>query len=125
MKQDIQMEVLKLQAELCKALSDPKRLHIIKELRGGERTVSELTDILGLKQSNTSQHLAVLRRIGIISPRKDGSTVYYRLANPKIAEACDLVHEVIAEQLQNQPIAFKTYVIFGSTLPGKWRRYEL
>ena len=105
MKQDvIKMEVLKLQAELCKSLSDPKRLHIIQELRGGERTVSELTDILGLKQSNTSQHLAVLRKIGIISPRKEGSTVYYSLVNPKIAEACDLVHEVIAEQLQSKHI---------------------
>ncbi|HEX9976873.1 MAG TPA: ArsR family transcriptional regulator, partial [Dehalococcoidales bacterium] len=60
--------------------------------------------ILGLKQSNTSQHLAVLRKIGIISPRKEGSTVYYSLVNPKIAEACDLVHEVIAEQLQSKHI---------------------
>jgi ArsR family transcriptional regulator, virulence genes transcriptional regulator len=102
MKQEIQMEVLKLQAELCKALADPKRLHIIKELREGERTVSELTKLLGLKQANTSQHLAVLRRIGLISFRKDGNTVYYRLTNAKIAEACDLVHEVIAEQLHNQ-----------------------
>lgn len=101
MTQEINMEVFKLQAELCKALSDPKRLHIVKELREGERTVSELTDILGLKPSNTSQHLAVLRRVGVISSQKRGSTVYYRLANPKIAEACDLVHEVIAEQLRN------------------------
>jgi len=105
MKQDvIIMEVLKLQAELCKSLSDPKRLHIIQELRGGERSVSELTEILGLRQSNTSQHLAVLRKIGVISPRKEGSTVYYKLANPKIAEACDLVHEVIAEQLRSKQI---------------------
>ena len=104
-KQDvIRMEVLKLQAELCKSLSDPKRLNIIQELRGGERTVGELTEILGLKQSNTSQHLAVLRRIGIISPRKEGNTVYYELVNPKIAEACDLVHEVIAEQLQSKQL---------------------
>ena len=102
MKQDIQIEVLKLQAELCKALSDSKRLHIIMELRGGERTVNELTHKLGLKQSNTSQHLSILRRAKVVSFRKDGSTAYYRLANPKIAEACDLVHEVIAEQLQNK-----------------------
>jgi DNA-binding transcriptional ArsR family regulator len=95
------MVALKLQAELCKSLSDPKRLHIIQELRTGERTVSELADILGLKQSNTSQHLAVLRNIGVVSPRKEGNMVYYRLANPKIAEACDLVHEVISEQLQS------------------------
>ena len=96
---EVKTEVLKMQAELCKSLSDPKRLRIIQELREGERTVSELAEILGVKQSNTSQHLAILRKIGIISPRKEGSTVYYQLVNPKIAEACDLVHEVIAEQL--------------------------
>jgi ArsR family transcriptional regulator len=89
-----------LQAELCKALSDPKRLQIIQELRGGERAVSELVGLLGLKQSNTSQHLAVLRRLGVVLPRKEGNIVYYRLADAKIAEACDLVHEVIAGQLR-------------------------
>ena len=93
-------EVLRLQAELCKSLSDTKRLQIIQELRCGEKAVSELADILGLKQSNTSQHLAVLRRIGIIVPRKEGNVVYYRLADTKVAEACDLVHEVIADQLR-------------------------
>jgi ArsR family transcriptional regulator, virulence genes transcriptional regulator len=102
MKDAVQMEVFKLQAELCKALSYPKRLHVIKELREGERTVNELTALLGLKQSNTSQHLAVLRRVGVVTTRKDGSTVYYRLADPKIAEACDLVHQVITEQLKGQ-----------------------
>jgi DNA-binding transcriptional ArsR family regulator len=96
----IRKEVLKLQAELCKSLSDPKRLQIIQELRGGEKSVSELAGILGLKQSNTSQHLGVLRRVGVIIPRKEGHTVYYRLADAKIAEACDLVHELIGEQLQ-------------------------
>ena len=93
------IEVLRLQAELCKSLSDPKRLRIIQELRSGERTVSELADLLGLKQSNTSQHLGVLRRIGVIEPRRAGNIVYYRLSDAKIAEACDLVHEVIAGQL--------------------------
>jgi DNA-binding transcriptional ArsR family regulator len=92
-------QVLSLQAELCKSLADPKRLQIIQELRGGERSVGELAATLGLKQSNTSQHLAVLRRIGVIVPRKEGNAVYYRLADAKIAEACDLVHEVIAAQL--------------------------
>jgi DNA-binding transcriptional ArsR family regulator len=100
MKEDeIKTEVLRMQAELCKSLSDPKRLRIIQELREGERTVSEIAEILEVKQSNTSQHLAILRKTGIISPRKVGNTVFYRLISPKIAEACDLVHEVIAEQL--------------------------
>ena len=94
------LEVLRLQSDLCKSLSDPKRLFIIQELRDGERTVTDLARTLGLKQSNTSQHLAVLRKIGLISPRKEGSTVYYRLTSPKIAEACDIVHEVINERLR-------------------------
>lgn len=97
---DSRMEVFHLQAELCKSLSDPKRLCIIHELRHGEKSVSELAGSLGIKQSNTSQHLAILRKAGIIIPRRDHSTVYYSLVNPKIAEACDLVREVIAEQLR-------------------------
>ena len=60
----------------------------------------ELSNIIGLKQSNTSQHLAVLRKTGIIVPRREGSTVYYHLAHHKVAEACDIVREVIAEQIQ-------------------------
>ncbi|OGO31522.1 MAG: hypothetical protein A2Z29_10615 [Chloroflexi bacterium RBG_16_56_11] len=99
MRDEIDFEILKLQAELCKSLSDPKRLHIIQVLRTGEKTVGELTGILGLKQSNTSQHLAILRKIGVAASRKEGNNVYYRLANIKIAEACDLVHEVIGQQL--------------------------
>jgi DNA-binding transcriptional ArsR family regulator len=98
---NLETEVLRLQADFCKSLSDPKRLYIIQQLRRGERTVNELAGMLGLKQSNTSQHLAILRRIGVVITRKEGNMVYYRLAHPRIAEACDLVHEVIAEQLQS------------------------
>jgi len=96
------MEIFQLQAELCKCMSDPKRLCIIHELREGERSVHELAELLGMKQSNTSQHLAVLRKAGVITPRKEGSTVYYKLVNHKIAKACDLVREVIAEQLRSK-----------------------
>jgi len=103
---DERTEIFQLQADLCKSLADPKRLMIIHELREGERSVSELAESLGLKQSNTSQHLAVMRKTGIITRRREGSTVYYSLVNPKIAEACDLVRGVIADQLQkNQRLA--------------------
>jgi ArsR family transcriptional regulator len=98
---DGKVRVFHFQAEFCKSLSDPKRLRIIHELRDGEKSVGELAQSLGLKQSNASQHLAVLRKTGIITPRREQSTVYYRLVNPKIAEACDLVREVIAEQVRS------------------------
>lgn len=99
---NIKQRILKRQADFCRALGDPKRLNILNELREGEVMVNNLADRLGLKQSNASQHLAVLRRIGLISPRKVGNIVYYSLANPKIMEACDLVHEVIAAQLMHE-----------------------
>ncbi|MBT9149363.1 MAG: ArsR/SmtB family transcription factor [Dehalococcoidia bacterium] len=103
---DERTQIFRLQAELCKSLADPKRLMIIHALREGERSVSKLAEGLGLKQSNASQHLAVMRKAGIITPRRVGSTVYYSLVNPKIAEACDLVRGVLADQIQrNQSLA--------------------
>jgi len=99
-------DVFQFQAEFCKSLSDPKRLRIIHELRQGEKSVGELAENLGIKQSNTSQHLAVLRKAGVVIPRRENSTVYYRLVNPKIAEACDLVREVIVTQFRrNQELS--------------------
>ncbi len=97
---DSTSDVFQFQAEFCKSLSDPKRLRIIHELRQGEKSVGELAESLGIKQSNTSQHLAVLRKAGVVVPRRENSTVYYRLVNPRIAEACDIVREVIAAQFR-------------------------
>ena len=93
-------QIFQLQAELCKSLSDPKRLRIIHELRDGSKSVGQLEQSLGLKQSNTSQHLAILRKTGIVVARREQSTVYYSLANAKIAEACDIVREVLADQFR-------------------------
>ena len=98
------LEVFRLQAELCKSLADPKRLMIIHHLRDGPRSVGDLAEVLGLKQSNTSQHLAVLRKAGVISPQRQGNTVYYSLAIPRIATACDMVREAVAERLQRNHI---------------------
>ena len=100
MADDNHMELIYLQSEFCKCLSDAKRLMIIHELRDGEQSVGELAETLGLKQSNTSQHLGVLRNTGVIVPRREGSTVYYALVSPRITQACDLVRSVIADQIQ-------------------------
>jgi len=93
-------EIFRRQAELCKSLSDPKRLMILNVLKDGPKSVSELAEMAGLKQSNASQHIGVLRRAGVIKPQRDGNTVYYSLVTPKIAAACDMVRQVIAEEIQ-------------------------
>lgn len=100
MRQDSSPQLFRLQAELCKSLADAKRLMLLHELRSGPRTVNELAEILGLKQSNTSQHLAVLRKAGLVASQRQGNAVYYSLDNPRIATACDLVRDIIADQLR-------------------------
>jgi DNA-binding transcriptional ArsR family regulator len=103
MKHGNKAQIFEMQADFCRCLADPKRLMIIHELREGEKSVGELSQILGLKQSNTSQHLAVLRKAGILLPRKAGNVTYYSLVSAHIAEACDLVRKAIASQLDRGP----------------------
>ena len=93
-------QIFKMQADICKTMSDPKRLMIVHELRLGELSVGELTSRLGLPQANISQHLSLMRKRGVVTTRREGTTIFYRLASEKIAEACDIVRCVLAEQLE-------------------------
>ena len=93
------LELYKLKAELCKTLSDPKRLIIISELRTGEKVVGDLANTLKIPHAVVSRHLAVLRNKGVVRPRREGTNVYYSLTDTKIAVACDLVHEVLINQI--------------------------
>lgn len=85
-------------AELLRVLGDPKRLRLVDSLRSGERCVGELAVLLGVAMPNASQHLALLRAAGLVGSRREGATVYYRLVEPRIAEACDVVHEIVADR---------------------------
>jgi len=99
-------ELFRLKAELCKTFADPKRLMIINELREGERSVGDLVAKLASPQAAVSRHLAVLRHRGIVVTRRKGASVYYRLANPRIVEACDIVHSILMDHLaQNRDLA--------------------
>ncbi len=95
-------ELYELHARICKAIADPKRLLIISELRGGPMTVGDLSESLEISQSNTSQHLAVLRDRGIVTAQKDGLNVYYRLSSKKVLRAIDLLREFMVEQIGDQ-----------------------
>lgn len=92
-------EVFAVHAELCKVLTDPKRLHLIDALRYEERSVGDLAEELGMSLPNTSQHLALLRRAGLVATRRESTTVFYKLTEPRIAQACDLVHAIVADRL--------------------------
>ncbi len=92
--------IYEMHAEICKTLSSGVRIEILDCLRSGEKTVSEITRDLGLRQANISQHLAVLRQRGVVSTRRDGAKVYYGVSNPKIVQACQLMREVLLEELK-------------------------
>lgn len=94
------LELYKLRAELCKTFSDPRRLIIIDVLRDGEKSVGELVKILEIPQAGVSRHLSILRDKGVVTTRREGTTIYYRLVDSKIGEACDLVHEILLNQLE-------------------------
>lgn len=102
MDADISAQLHELHARLCKAIADPKRLLIINELRDQELSVSDLCESLSLAQSNVSQHLAVLRERGVVTTRRDGTTIYYRLRSQKVVQAVDLLREFMAEGLTEQ-----------------------
>ncbi len=93
-------QLYKLHASICHTLANPKRLEIIDQLRRGEMSVTELTEALGISQANLSQHLAIMRQKGIVTTRREGLSIYYRLSNPKINQACDLMRQVLLEHLE-------------------------
>lgn len=87
-------------AEMCKVFSHPKRLELINILRHKELSVSELGERLELSPANLSQHLTMMRERRILTSRKVGTTVYYRIVNPRLLEAFDLLREILFEQIR-------------------------
>ncbi len=92
--------IYELHADVCRVLGSANRIKIIEVLREGERSVGELSETLGLRQANVSQHLAVMRSKGVLKTRKVGTSIYYSVSNPKIVQACDLMRQVLLEQLK-------------------------
>ncbi len=87
-----------LQAEICKTLTNPKRIEILNNLKNEEKTVTELVNAIGASKANISQHLAVMRHKGILKTRRVGVNIYYSVSNPKVIDACALMKEVLFEQ---------------------------
>ena len=81
-------------AAISRALADPKRLCVLEILSSGERSVGDLSREASCHVPNMSQHLAVLRAAGLVASRREGSTVYYRLTDPRILEAYRLIQSV-------------------------------
>jgi DNA-binding transcriptional ArsR family regulator len=85
--------------QFLKALANAHRLIVLCELHKGEACVTELQKAVGLSQSSLSQHLARLRQDGLVRTRRDSRTIYYSLADPRVAKIVALLHALFcAEQ---------------------------
>lgn len=89
-------------ADRFRVLAEPNRLRILHLLRGGERSVGELTDALETSQANVSKHLALLRRHDLVARRKEGVVHRYRIADRSIFQLCDLVCGSLEAQLEDR-----------------------
>jgi DNA-binding transcriptional ArsR family regulator len=90
-------------SERFKALGEPARLQLLSELRGGERTVSDLVASTGLGQANVSKHLQQLSAAGFLARRKEGTFVYYALADDEVFQLCDaMCGRIEAEQRERR-----------------------
>ncbi len=92
-------EQFKKQAEFCKFMANPKRLEILYHLKDGELCVEDITDKMGINIPNVSQHLAVMKKKGVVDVRRDGVKMYYRLSSRKILQACGIMNDLMEERI--------------------------
>ena len=93
-------DLVELIARRFRVLSEPIRIRLLDQLRDGERSVNELADRLGAGQQNVSKHLSVLADAGIVTRRRDGNYVHYRIVDDGVLGLCQQVCGSLQQQLQ-------------------------
>ena len=90
----------KQQAEFCKFMANPKRIEIITLLKDGEMCVEDIAEKMEINIPNVSQHLAVMKKKGIVDVRREGVKMYYRITSDKIFKACLVMEDLMNDQLK-------------------------
>ena len=91
--------IFELQAEICRTLSHPARIAILHLLADEPREVGKLADAVGISQPNASKHLGVMRSAGLVEAVRDGRGSIYRLTDPGVIGACDVMADVMRRRL--------------------------
>lgn len=99
---ELDLRLIERQAEICKALGNPKRLQIVYLLESGEMTAGDLATAIGATPASLSQHLNAMKQAGLVECRREASNVIYWLTNPAILAACAMVKNVLTEQLKRE-----------------------
>jgi ArsR family transcriptional regulator len=91
--------IYQVKAEFFKTLGHPARIRVLEVLREGERTVNDLVPEVGIEASHLSQQLGVLRRAGLVHARKEGTNVWYSVADAAIFELLDVARRILTTSL--------------------------
>src|SRR2546423_15291158 len=91
-----------VKATLFRVLGHPARVRILELLRDGERSVGSLQAALGLDSGGASQHLAALRRIGLVTARREGTSVFYSVEDPRVFDLLEDGRRIITRRLADQ-----------------------
>src|ERR1700756_4134147 len=97
-------------ASVAQALGSGRRAEIVDLLAQGERSVEEIAGEIGQSVANTSQHLQVLARAGLVRPRREGTRVYYRLASDRVAELWAAVRDVAVRHVAEVSVLADEYL---------------
>ncbi|MCP3473379.1 metalloregulator ArsR/SmtB family transcription factor [Bradyrhizobium sp. CCGUVB1N3] len=81
-------------SRLLTAMANAKRLMVLCNLLDGERSVGDLADLVGLSSAALSQHLGKMRALDLVTTRRDGQTIYYRLASPEVREVLQTLYRL-------------------------------
>ncbi|MCB2229037.1 MAG: metalloregulator ArsR/SmtB family transcription factor [Desulfarculaceae bacterium] len=98
---------LEARARILKALGHASRLMIVEELAGGEKCVADLTEMVGSDMSTVSKHLSLLKSVGLVEDRRQGTQIFYRLTAPCVLGFFECVENVMDAQVQRQILLAK------------------
>lgn len=104
-------EAIEMIAARFRVLSEPMRLKILHTLGDAEMSVGELVDTVGGSQANVSKHLGLMFEAGLVARRREGVTIYYRIADETIFELCETVCSSLNERLAVQHSVVKGFAI--------------
>lgn len=97
----IDAEIFERQAGICKAFANSTRLRMLDYLGQREWGAAELQKELGITKANLSQHVAILKAVGIVGSRRKGKQVYFSLLMPEVKSACRLIRDVLRAQIRH------------------------
>lgn len=95
-------DIFDFQAEVCRMFANPQRLQILNLLKTHELSVSDIIKALETPKANVSQYLAQMRLRGFLKTRRDGTNIYYRIANAKLVHACGIIQDALGQIMESE-----------------------